>query len=117
MYRYLFFEKTSYEWSQNPEMRTFYQAFFAFYAESAALKKGGLRMLGDDDDVMAFVREVDEEQVVVVVNVRRQSTAWTLPVMFRGNTLTDILRGGETVVAGQTLSLAPYDYRLLQVEI
>ena len=110
-----FFEKSTYDWSQNPEMRAFFDAFFDFYAESTALRHGSFTAFAEDDDVMLFARTAATEQLLVAVNVRPHSEAVTLPTSLQGDQLMDVLRG-EPVVSGQTLSLGPYEYRLLRVE-
>ncbi len=111
-----FFEQTAYDWSQNPEMRTFYGDFFDLYAESAALRQGSFTPFApDNDDVMLFARTAATEQLLVAVNTRPRSAAVTLPTALQGDRLMDVLRE-EPVISGQTLSLGPYDFRLLRVE-
>lgn len=110
-----FFEKTVYDWSAHPEMRAHYTRFFSFHAESAALREGSFHLLSQSDDILAFARETNAEQVLVIVNVRPRSAAFTLPTTLKGDRLTEIFRD-EGYVVGQTLSLSPYDYRLIRVE-
>ncbi len=107
-----FFEKTRYDWSKNPDMHAFYQTFFNFYARSRALQLGKLMFLSESDDLMLFQRVSEDEEVTVAVNLRPQTVSMMVPSRSGGGDWMDIFRG-EAVIAGQTVALAPYGYRLL----
>ena len=110
-----FFEETPYDWTQRPEMRAFYEDLLELYAESAALRQGSFTAFDGGEDVALFARTAATEQLLVAVNTRPQSVAVTLPTTLQGDRLTDVLTD-EPVIAGQTLSLGPYAYRVLQGE-
>ena len=107
-----FFEKTRYDWTKNPDMRSFFGSLFNFYADSEALQSGSLTFLSDSDDLMVFKRESENEEVAIAVNLRPRSVSFAVPARTGNGDWADVFRG-ETVIAGQTIALAPYGYRLL----
>lgn len=64
-----FFEKDPIEWHEN-EFREFYQKLLWTYRNHPALYNGSIRKLksDNDDQIYAFVRNQEDDEVVVIVN-------------------------------------------------
>ncbi|HXQ68936.1 MAG TPA: alpha-amylase family glycosyl hydrolase, partial [Pyrinomonadaceae bacterium] len=67
------FEKLPIFWAigeRRPEFRKFYKEMMAFRRKSKALRRGSLEWIGNSDEsrVVSFVRRVEGEEVLVVIN-------------------------------------------------
>ncbi len=111
-----FFDKSPIDWTQNPELRTFYKNLLNLYDRSAALRDGELEALSVEDGAALFERVADGESVLVAVNVRDEAATVSLPDARQGAVLTDVLNGGGEMDAGEALELEPHGFRVLSVE-
>ena len=110
-----FFARTPYDWTQQPEIRSFYREYLTLYRDSPALQDGSLTIhTPDAEDVLLYERATDEETMLAAVNVRDTSQTVPVPDAYADASLTNALTG-ETV-DGETMSLGAYGYRLLRVE-
>mgnify|MGYP000476944708 FL=1 len=110
-----FFDRTPYDWAQDPPIRTFYRDYLTFYRNSPALQRGDLTVRTPKaEDVLIYERATDEQTVVIAVNVRDVLTQVRVPDAYDQETLTDV-RTGESV-GGKALTMDAYDYRILRVE-
>lgn len=108
-----FFEQTPYDWSQQPEVRAFYERVLDLYNEHEVLRHGTLILLAPDaEDVMLFERTLADERVIVAVNVRNEEVSVVVPASVSGSDWTDAL-SGETVTLGESLTLPAYGYHVL----
>jgi glycosidase len=57
-----------------------FQRFIAFRKERAALRRGSFAFLTARDDVIAYVRRLDDETVIVVINTASKPHQVELPV-------------------------------------
>ena len=109
-----FFSRTPYDWTQTPDIRTFYQDYLTLYRDSPALQRGSLEVYTPEaEDALVYERSTDDETMLVAVNVRDASAQVAVPDAYADASLTDAL-SGETV-EGDTLTLEAYDYHLLRV--
>jgi len=110
-----FFSRTPYDWTQTPDIRTFYQDYLTLYRDSPALQRGSLEVhTPEAEDALVYERSTDDETMLVAVNVRDASAQVAVPDAYADASLTDAL-SGETV-DGDTLTLETYDYHLLRVD-
>ena len=111
-----FFERTPYDWTARPEVRAFYARFLEAYDQSEALRTGALaRLDAVSDDVVVAERTAGAERVAVLVNVRDRPVSVATPPALQGGAWSDALSGGA-VELGLTVSLGPYEYRMLRTE-
>ncbi len=95
----------------DPEMRLFYQALIHLRRNSTALSEGGFQVLAVEENMLAYLRDAEAEQVVVVAQ-RGPGTRppGALPVGFGGipdgTLMEEVLSGRQAVVAGGYLPLA-----------
>ena len=84
-------------------LRAFYQKLIAFRKSSKALQEGGFQALAAGEDWLAFLRDTDEEQVIVVGN-RGCEILSNVPVpvadgaIADGTVFTEVLSGGRVMV-------------------
>jgi glycosidase len=108
-----FFAAQPYNWEQGDTMVPFYTQVLGTYQSSPALRGGDFEVLStDSDDVALYRRSADAQELVVVINVRNESTTVDLPAPYQEASFTDLL--SDTVVSGPTLTLQPYAYHVLQ---
>ena len=92
--------------AQDPaSVLAFYRAFLAWRKGHPALRKGSLRFLKSDSQVLAIRRELDGERVLAVFNLGPEPAEFTLPLGTRalpGHGLR------EVEAEGRTLRLPPW---------
>jgi len=108
-----FFHYVPVNWNANPELREEYKQLVTIYNEHAALHSSGKVTPFDDDEnnVLCVERVLNNDNVLVMVNVRDKECAIGLPGMWSGRDVTDLLTG-EKVHLDRRISLQPYQYRL-----
>jgi alpha-glucosidase len=92
------------------DLQSFYRRMIALRRSSAALATGGFQMLHADDDTVAFLRDTDDEQLIVVgYRGEQERGAGLLPVAHGaipdGTRLEEVLTGVEAVVVDGHLPL------------
>lgn len=111
------FERVPIDWSKDPHgFRKMYERLLNGRANHDALRRGEMRLLPIDrtNQIFAFVRELDKEAVVTIVNMSDERAAGRvdLPVNVQGQPL---LIGGEAELdkEGVSFDLPPYGYLVL----
>jgi glycosidase len=105
------FDTSSIDWSVNPDMKEAYKKILAFRRSNSALATGSLDSYGTKD-VAAFVRKSGTGEVLVIVNVR-DATVIFAPGAALAGVWQDAMHTGQTVDLGASLSLAPYEWKIL----
>jgi glycosidase len=105
------FDTSSIDWNGNADIKEAYKKILAFRKGSSALSKGSLASYSTSD-VAAFVRKSGTEEVLVIVNVRGNTVAYT-PAAALAGAWHDAMSAGQTVEVGPSLSLAPYEWKIL----
>jgi alpha-glucosidase len=77
----------------------FYKAMIAWRRRSRALTKGSVRFLPSDGDILAFVRETDDEKVLCVFNFGQSGAGFPLPEGLAVVSVAEV-GFGSTLVAG-----------------
>jgi glycosidase len=107
-----FFTNSPIDWSQNSDMLATYKQLFAFYNSSNALKKGSLTTY-PAQDIVCFKRIFNNEEVLILANVRNNSINFNLPTELANTTWTNILTQNQKIL-GTTLNFNPYEYWVLK---
>ncbi len=109
-----FFKYVPVNWDANPEMRDEYKKLIAIYNEHPALRSSGKVAPYDDDEnnVLCVDRVLNNDNVLVIVNVRDAAHGIDLPGMWADRTVTDLMTGNE-VALKRHIDLQPYQYMLL----
>ncbi len=109
-----FFKYVPVNWDANPGMRDEYKKLISIYNEHPALRSSGKVIPYDDDmnNVLCVERVLNNDDVLVLVNVRNAVCSMTIPPMWGGKPVTDLMTG-SSIQLGKTVPLQPYQYLLL----
>ena len=109
-----FFNYVPVNWKANPALRDEYKQLIAVYNEHPALRSSGRVEPFDDDDnsILCVDRVLNNDNVLVLVNVRDAAHQIDVPPMWTGRIVTNLMTG-EQVELGKNISLSPYQYLLL----
>ncbi len=109
-----FFKYVPVNWSANPGMRDEYKKLIGIYNEHPALRSSGKVIPYDDpnNDVLCVDRVLNNDNVLVIVNVRDAACSIDVPGMWRNRDVTNLMLG-EKMHLGHRITLQPYQYLLL----
>lgn len=107
-----FFRYCNIDWTANGALRKEYETLMTLYNEHPAIRKGALKEY-PDTDVLLFEKHDGKERFLVAVNVRNTNRVVLLPDAWRNRTYTDCI-DGTPVEAKDSLSVAPYQYRIFK---
>lgn len=107
-----FFTKDPIDWSANANMLETYQQLMSIYVETETFTKGDLKYYSNYD-LAIFKRSYDQEEYLILANVRGQSKKVTLAEELQNSTWTNQLNG-EQVLLGVELELPAYAYLILK---
>ena len=109
-----FFKYVPVNWAANPELRNEYKKLIAIYNEHPSLRSSGKMTQSDDDEnnVLCVDRVLNNDNVLVIVNVRNAENSIELPAMWANRTATNLMTG-EPMELSSRLTLKPYQYLLL----
>ena len=109
-----FFHYVPVDWNANPGMRDEYKKLIAIYNEHPSLRSSGKAITFDDDEnnVLIVDRVLNNDNVLVVVNVRDAAHNVELPAMWADKVVTNLMTNSEMKLT-KHLTLQPYQYMLL----
>jgi glycosidase len=107
-----FFERDPIDWNANPGMQAQYQKLLSLYNSTPAFSKGTLNYFANND-VAVFTRTYNNEQFLVIVNVRSSSRDLALDASLKNTSWTNAL-DQTPVTLGTSLSVQGYEYRILR---
>lgn len=106
-----FFNNSITEWDNNPEMKAAYKKILNFYRQSA-VAKNGTNVLFGNSDVECFKKVLDEDELLIIVNIRNSNLIFTLPEELQNTEWTNVMTNEQLNLADQ-LSLEPYSFYIL----
>lgn len=107
-----FFSNSTINWNENPDMLQEYQALLQFYKQSEAAKKGSTTFYSNAD-VVSFKKTGNNEELVIIANIRDEQVNFTLPDRLQNTQWQDALSGNE-VMLETSIPLDKYQYFILQ---
>ena len=107
-----FFSNSTINWNANPDMLLAYQKMLAFYSSSNASKTGELTAFADAD-VACFKKTINNEEVVVLVNVRNTSVDFSIPAALENTSWTDVMTGSYITLNNQ-ITIDPYQFYIFK---
>ncbi len=107
-----FFSNSPINWSDNPDMLGAYKQIMAVYTTSATARKG-TNTDYSSADVVCFEKSRDSTEVLIVVNVRNNSIAYTVPTGLQNTNWLNALTN-NTMILGTSLQLTNYQYLILK---
>ncbi len=99
------------DWNINPSLKATYEKVLNFRKNSHALRRGSVTDFSTTH-VAAFTRKSDNEEVLVIVNVRNSTHTFTLPAFLTHTTWHDAY-DNSTAQLGTSVSLGAYAFRVL----
>jgi glycosidase len=109
-----FFSNSPINWTLNPDMLAAYEDMLGFYSGNDAARKG-VNTIYQNNNVVCFKKNYQDEELLIVVNVRNNQINFALPAALQQTTWKDALDGG-VVEFGTSLNLAAYEYLILKAE-
>jgi glycosidase len=109
-----FFHYVPVNWNANPGMRDEYKKLIAIYNDHPALRSSGKVIPFDDDgnNVLIADRVLNNDNVLVLVNVRDAAHSVELPAMWAGKNVKNLFTG-EQMQLSKRITMQPYQYLLL----
>ncbi len=109
-----FDNSTPIDWSLDPGLTEEYQRIIGLRNGSNAIKRGDLQSFSTDD-VCAFAKSREAEEILVIVNLRNTPSAFNLPDTLRGVHWKDAFTGADVDVP-EHADLSPYQYHVYKKE-
>ncbi|MBN1597334.1 MAG: alpha-amylase [Bacteroidales bacterium] len=106
-----FFGPNPLNWNQNPDIYADYLKIMTARKSLDAVTKGDL-VSYDDDDIAAFKKVTDSQEVLVLVNVRNSNVTYTIPAELEGTTWENTIDNSDVTLSGN-YSFSPYEYLIL----
>lgn len=110
-----FFTKDPIDWNENVEVREAYEKIFAIYHGTQAFTNGSLTYFSDPD-IAAFTRVHESDEFLIVVNVRGVEKSWIVNSTLKDAEWINMI-DGATLTLGESISLAPFEYKILKKKI
>jgi hypothetical protein len=107
-----FFTQDPIDWSENQDMVEGYENLLKIYNSTEVFTKGTLQYF-NNADFAVFKRILDEEEFLIIVNVRNSSKVYTLDDGLKNSTWTNALSEAP-VELGTEVSLVAYGYLILK---
>jgi len=112
-----FFKYVPVDWNANSALREEYKKLVSIYNEHGALRSSGKVLSFDDEEnnILCVDRVLNNDNVLVVVNVRDQACSCDVPTMWVGKDVTNLMTG-EKMHLEKRFNMQPYQYLLLDNE-
>ena len=107
-----FFSNSPINWTVNLDMQQNYRDMLSFYSESAVSRYGTV-VPYTANDVVCFKKVLNADQVLVIANVRNNTTNYSIPTALLNSTWTNAITGAPVTI-GSSLSLMAYQYLILK---
>ena len=105
------FDQSSIDWPLHSEVTEWMSRLIDFRQRQKALQTGSVSDFSSKD-VVAFIRSNDKDEIMVLANVRGQSSSTAIPQENRGE-WKDVL-AKRTLVVAEQMVLGAYEHRVLQ---
>ena len=109
-----FFHYVPVNWNANPKLREEYKKLISIYNEHPALRSSGTIRAFDDDgnNILCIERVLNNDNVLVIVNVRDAAHKVELPGMWANKSVVNLMTGEEMPLSHH-ITMQPYQYLLL----
>jgi glycosidase len=105
-----FFSNSQINWTLNPDVFQEYKRIIGLRNSNDALRTGQVSDFSSSD-VVAFMRETNENEVLVFVNTRSSAKTFDLPEEFQNTSWQDT-GSGETITLSTTIDLDVFGYKV-----
>jgi glycosidase len=100
------------DWTINPNITAEYKKIIAFRNMSNAIRRGELTSY-TNENICAFTKKMDKEEVLVISNLRNRSIVYTLPATLKNSTWKNVMKKGKVRLSAN-INLPPYSYLVLK---
>jgi glycosidase len=107
-----FFSNSEIDWSINPDIFHEYKILLSLYNSNIALREGALEEFSNDD-VVAFIRESDNNEVFILVNTRSETKTFEFPLNIKNTTWHDAIND-KSVTLNSTISIDAFEYYIFK---
>ncbi len=107
-----FFTRDPIDWNANQSMQQQYQKLFSTYAGTVAFRKGALQYFNNNDAAI-FKRIYEDEEYLVIVNVRNEVKMISLDAELQNTSWTNVLDNTGKELSTE-INLDPYAYLILR---
>lgn len=107
-----YFQKDPIEWEDNSVLTEAYRKILSFRSSSAALREAQLFSYSSDD-VIAFRKEKEGDQVLVLVNIRNRPVEYLFPALLANSSWKNAFTE-ENKTLGVSIQLEPFEYIVLK---
>jgi len=107
-----FFTRDPIEWSANIQLAEKYEMLFSVYNETQVFKKGSLAYY-NNNDVAVFKRVFEDDEYLIIVNVRNAQTNLNIDLSLQGRTWNNVVDNSSIFLTSQ-LTIAPFGYYILK---
>ncbi|WP_204104941.1 MULTISPECIES: alpha-glucosidase [Spirulina sp. CCY15215] len=97
---------------QDPDsILNYYKQLIQLRRDRPSLRQGTLTLIGKDEQVLAYTRQTDEEQLLILLNMSPQSKSFSLPEFADrlGQILLSTHPEKDSAMVGETLPLMPFE--------
>ena len=108
-----FFHWKPINWMSNPEVYNEYKTLLTLYNKYGALKWGQL-VAYPADDVMLFEKRYENQNFLIVVNVRNREVSAYIPKEWQEKKVTDMMHDKDKQLPSTEITLQPYEYFILK---
>jgi hypothetical protein len=106
------FTRVKIDWSKGADITAAYKKIIAFRNSSDEIKKGDLVSMCSYD-VCAFTKTFNKQQVLVIVNLRNESSKYIVPASLINTQWTNVFDQTAASIKEQ-IQLQPYQYIILK---
>lgn len=109
-----FFKYVPVDWNANPALREEYKKLISAYNDHPSLRSSGKVKEYDDDNnsVLCVDRFLNNDNVLVLVNVRDHPSTIDVPGLWSNKTVVNLMND-QPMPLGTKITLQPYQYMLL----
>lgn len=108
-----FFRNVPINWTARPEVFKAYKDFMTIYQREAAAKVQAINANYSSDEVLAFSKVANGEELLIIVNCRNSPQAYDVPSNLSGTNWQNLI-SGSAVVLGNQINFASGDYLILK---
>lgn len=107
-----FFSNSTIHWDNNPDMLQSYKDMVNYYNQSEVARKG-INTFYPHDEVICFTKTLNDEEVLILVNLRPNVLDYLLPNELKNTLWTDVFTN-EQVGFQNVIQMESYQYLILE---
>lgn len=106
-----FFTNSTINWDNNPAMKLAYSKMLQFYVNVQASRTGE-NTIYQHDDIACFKKVIDNEEIVIIANLRNSEINFEIPSELNNSEWIDIVTETNIILQDQ-LTIEPYQFFIM----